>query len=53
MRLKVRVGRDREGEGGERERTNIRVGNITVIYTLRFGEFTLPRFDKNAQPLYK
>ena len=36
----------------EMERKNIGVGNITVIYTLRFGEFTLPQIDKNAQPLY-
>ena len=49
MRLKVRVERKRERE---MERKNIDVGNITVIYTLRFGEFTLPQIDKNAQPLY-
>ena len=50
MRLKVRVERVRERE---MERKNIDVGNITVIYALRFGEFTLPQIDKNAQPLYK
>ena len=50
MRLKVRVERER-GER-EMESKNIDVGNITVIYALRFGEFTLPQIDKNAQPLY-
>ena len=49
MRLKVRVERERERE---MESNNIDVGNITVIYALRFGEFTLPQIDKNAQPLY-
>ena len=49
MRLKVE--RERE-KGREMERKNIDVGNITVIYTLRFGEFTLPQIDKNVQPLY-
>ena len=49
MRLKVRVERERERE---MESKNIDVGNITVIYALRFGEFTLPQIDKNAQPLY-
>ena len=51
MRLKVRVERERERER-EMESKNIDVGNITVIYALRFGEFTLPQIDKNAQPLY-
>ena len=49
MRLKVRVERERERE---MESKNIDVGKITVIYALRFGEFTLPQIDKNAQPLY-
>ena len=49
--MRLRVERERERER-EMERKNIDVGNITVIYTLRFGEFTLPQIDKNAQPLY-